>query len=307
MRINIGIASPGDVPEERAAVPKIVMRWNSRNDHATLNALMWEFASVPELGSHPQQVLDRQIVDKSDLLVAIFYSKLGTPTPSAPSGTVEEIREFIRVKGPRRVMLYFCTRSLPHDIDPAELAKLREFKAEMRSQGLYFEYLTVEQFVGDLYRHLDAKVKDYLEGKLPLPEPKTPSKDDLAKARLQSDPRMRAPIDFGTDVQTISAGFCKRMDEFDAIDGSGPNKYLDLGAHVFHSVAFCIDRFVRFSSAGIAEQDIAILERISNRLKVLGAASREKLSGGFPQYWKDGRQISNDLNAQVQYLARARR
>ncbi len=224
MRVNIAIASPGDVREEREAVPKVFTRWNNAHEQATLHPLMWEYASVPEQGEHPQQILDRQIVGKSELLVAILWSKLGTPTPTAPSGTVEEIREFIRIKGPKRVMLYFCTRNLPYEIDPADLAKIREFKAEMRPHGLYHEYATVEQFERDLYHHLDSKVRELLEGALPLPEAEAVSKDDPKGVKPHPNPRMRNPINFGTDLQAISAGFGKRMDEFDAIDGSGPKK-----------------------------------------------------------------------------------
>jgi hypothetical protein len=40
---------------------------------------MWEFAT-PELGDNPQTILNKQIIARSDLLVAVLHSKLGTPT-----------------------------------------------------------------------------------------------------------------------------------------------------------------------------------------------------------------------------------
>src|SRR4026209_2293015 len=112
MRVTILVASPGDVPDERETVPRVCARWNDCHDYATLHALMWETASTPEMGDHPQHVLDRQLIEKGDLLIAILWSRLGTPTPTAKSGTVEEIREFIKHKGPARVMVYFCNRHL---------------------------------------------------------------------------------------------------------------------------------------------------------------------------------------------------
>ena len=160
-RVNIGIASPSDVAAERDAVLKVFVRWNDANEHAFLHPVMWESASAPTMGDHPQHLLDEQIIDRCDLLVAIFWSKLGTPTPTADSGSAEEIREFIKRKGPKRAMLYFCTRDLPYDIDPAELARLREFKAQMQSQALYHLYATVDSFERDLYRHLDKKIKEF--------------------------------------------------------------------------------------------------------------------------------------------------
>lgn len=172
-RVTIAIASPGDVQEERNAVPKIFSRWNDANEFAFLHPKMWESSSVPTLGDHPQHILNESIIEKSDLLVAILWSKLGTPTPTASSGTVEEIREFIKIKGPRRVMLYFCRRDLPYETNGADLLKLRDFKEQMRSQGLYHEFTTLAEFERDLYRHLDVKIDELIRGKLPLPAPIT--------------------------------------------------------------------------------------------------------------------------------------
>lgn len=108
--INIAIASPGDVQNERDAVLKVFTQWNDTKDDVILHPVMWEHSAVPEMGDHPQHILNERIISKSQLLVAILWSRLGTPTPTADSGTVEEIREFIKKKGPKRVMLYFCTR-----------------------------------------------------------------------------------------------------------------------------------------------------------------------------------------------------
>ena len=92
-RVTIAIASPGDLHSERDAILRVITNWNDKNRQATLTAKMWEFAA-PELGAHPQDILNKRIIQESDLLLAMFWSKLGTPTPTAPSGTVQEIREF---------------------------------------------------------------------------------------------------------------------------------------------------------------------------------------------------------------------
>jgi len=163
-RVAIAIASPSDVQKERDAVLKVFNRWNDTNDLAFLHSKMWESSSVPTLGDHPQHILNHSIIEKSDLLLAILWSKLGTPTPTASSGTVEEIREFIKIKGPGRVMLYFCKRDIPYDTDPSDFVKLRDFKDQMRTQGLYHEFHTLEEFERDLYRHLDVKVDEFIRG-----------------------------------------------------------------------------------------------------------------------------------------------
>jgi hypothetical protein len=133
-RITVAIASPSDVQQERDVVTKVFTKWNDDNpDLPPLHPKMWEFAT-PELGDHPQHILNGKIIASSELLVAILHSKLGTPTPTASSGTVEEIREFIARKGPKRVMLYLCKRPLAIDVNPAELSRLNDFKAKMRLQ-----------------------------------------------------------------------------------------------------------------------------------------------------------------------------
>jgi hypothetical protein len=300
-RINIAIASPGDVRDEHNAVPNVFNRWNEANSDAFLHPKMWEM-SAPALGDHPQHILNPKILDESDLLVAIFWTKLGTPTPTANSGTVEEIREFIRKKGAGRVMVYFCKRSLPHDVDPAELARLREFQTQMRSQGVYYEYVDVKEFERDLYFHLDQKVAELLSDKLPLPEiPKENGDIKLREKELPVDKRLHHPIDFGRTLREISRGFASRMDQFDAIDGVSNDKFYALGAHVYDSVAICVDNFLTFSASRLLERERSGLERISTRLKRL-STNLPEIGAPFPEYWKQGREISDALSAHVAHI-----
>ena len=105
-RVTVAIASPGDVQQEREAIPKVFTKWNDDNsDLPSLHPKMWEFAT-PELGNHPQHILNEKLIDKSDLLVAVLHSRLGTPTPTASSGTVEEFRYFFARLCRRLVILY---------------------------------------------------------------------------------------------------------------------------------------------------------------------------------------------------------
>ena len=266
-----------------------------------LHPKMWEFA-VPELGDHPQHILNQRIIDSSDLLIAIFWSKLGTPTPNAPSGTIEEIYEFIKKKGAHRVMLYFCKRDLPNDIDPAELMKLNEFKAQMKTRGLFHQYSTVQEFERDLYPHLDAKVGQLLANELPLPEVENPSLVEGNLDDTHPDKRLHKLIDFGTSLKSISQGFAERMNEFQAIDGCTNDKYYLLGAHVYSSAADYVDRFLIYSSAGISAQNHAVLEKFSSKLKRLASNIPGPKTPDFRTFWNDGSEISKDLLAHVAHI-----
>ena len=300
-RVNIAVASPGDVQNERDAILKVFSRWNNTNNEAMLNAVTWEAAAIPTLGDHPQHILNDAIIQKSDLLVAILWSKLGTPTPTASSGTVEEIREFIARKGPRRVLLYFCKRDLPYNTDAEELAKLRKFKDLMKSQGLFHEYTTQEEFERDLYYHLDSKVDEFLHGKLPLPE--LPPEPKAAKSResLPADSRLHHPIDFGITLEGIAQGFAARMDQFDALGGVHADKFYALGAHVYSSVAICLDKVLTFSSSGISEVDHDRIERISSKLKRLSNPLPDP-KAPWPEFWSKGRDLSDALSTHVGHM-----
>lgn len=302
-RITVAVASPSDVPDEREAVGTVCQKWNVDNQELPpLVPQMWEYAT-PELGGHPQTILNKKIIARSDLLVAVFHSRLGTPTINASSGTVEEIQEFIATKGPGRVLLYFCKRPYPHDIDPAELMRLNAFKKSMESKGLFKQFETTTEFEADLYRHLDVKAHDLLANLLPPPAKTADTITERDNKELPADKRLHKLIEFGSDLEAIANGFQKRMDEFNAIDGCTNDKFYALGAHVYTSVATCLDRYFTHGAAYLETQDLRVLENISANLKHL-AANYENPSDDFRDYWTEGTKAARDLKNQVAHIKR---
>jgi len=65
----------------------------------------WTTDVYPDLADRAQAVPNRQIIDKSKIIVAIFWSRFGTPTGVADSGTQEEILRAATLG--RKVMVYF--------------------------------------------------------------------------------------------------------------------------------------------------------------------------------------------------------
>jgi len=57
------------------------------------------------MGDRPQAILNKQLGEISNILIGIFWTRLGTHTGQAESGTVEEIEEFMKAGKP--VLLYF--------------------------------------------------------------------------------------------------------------------------------------------------------------------------------------------------------
>lgn len=44
----------------------------------------------------PQLIINNSIIKNADMVIALFGSRLGTPTARATSGTIEEIEEMIK-------------------------------------------------------------------------------------------------------------------------------------------------------------------------------------------------------------------
>lgn len=139
--LKVLIASPGDTPDERAAVTESLHGWNAARGEREKILLLprrWETDSVPRLGGSGQSVINSQLVDDTDIVIALFDSRLGQATDDAVSGTAEEIQR-AHLRG-TVVHVYFSNEPLPRDVDAEQLTALRDFKASLETQGLLGSY-----------------------------------------------------------------------------------------------------------------------------------------------------------------------
>ncbi|MFD9704724.1 hypothetical protein [Lentzea sp. NPDC059081] len=156
------IASPGDVQAERDIITEVVHEWNYLNSHdkgIVLLPMRWETHSAPELNERPQVVINRQVVDHCDMAVGVFWTRMGTPTDVAESGTAEEVQRVGEAGKP--VMLYFSRAKVDlEDVDLDEYRRLAEFKEKTYPQGLIEKYATTLEFRDKFSRHLSIKVRE---------------------------------------------------------------------------------------------------------------------------------------------------
>jgi Domain of unknown function (DUF4062) len=161
---QVFIASPGDVQEEREIATEVIRRWNdlnAREKSLVLLPLRWETHSTPELGTRPQGVINRQVLEHCDMVVGIFWTRLGTPTGESASGTVEEI-ERAGTNG-KPVMLYFSNSKVDLDtVDLDEYKRLKEFKNKMYPEGLIDSYSSPTEFREKFSRQLSMKIPDLI-------------------------------------------------------------------------------------------------------------------------------------------------
>ena len=150
------IASPGDVATERQSAREIVQQWNDVNSQdrsIVLLPVTWETTAAPAMGARAQEIINQQLVRDADLLIAMFWTRIGTPTGVAVSGTVEEIQEHLRAGKP--AMIYFSTAPVRLDsVDEEQYRGVREFREWCRLEGLVEEYESLAQFRERLSRQL---------------------------------------------------------------------------------------------------------------------------------------------------------
>jgi hypothetical protein len=155
------IASPSDLTEEREAATMAINDWNAQHAAAegiVLLPVKWETHARPESGVRPQGAINTQIVQTCDVLIGMFWTKLGTDTGVAESGTVEEINQFVEQKKP--ALLYFSDRpTAPSAINLEQLRKLKDFKDTTYSQALVGSFCSVDELRTKLLRDLTGQVR----------------------------------------------------------------------------------------------------------------------------------------------------
>jgi hypothetical protein len=159
---NILIASPSDLAEERQAATEAVSEWNAQHavaESVVLLPVKWETHATPQSGVRPQEAINRQLVRGCDILIGMFWTKIGTSTGVAESGTVEEIDQFVGAGKP--ALLYFSSRPIdPNMIDLKQHKKLRSFKDATYKKALTGRFSGVDELRQTLLRDLMHQVRE---------------------------------------------------------------------------------------------------------------------------------------------------
>jgi hypothetical protein len=118
----------------------------------------WETHATPRSNIKPQEAINTELVRTSDILIGMFWTKVGTDTGVAESGTVEEIDEFAAAGKP--TMLYFSRRPIdPFKINLTQQRKLRTFKSNTYKTALTGGFTAVEDLRQTLSRDLLSQIR----------------------------------------------------------------------------------------------------------------------------------------------------
>jgi hypothetical protein len=188
--IRVVVASPCDVQAERDIVTRIVEEVNrgmAADRGLRLEVARWETDSYPgfDAGGHQGVIGPILRIDRCDLLIGIFWKRLGTPTTDAKSGTEHEFRlayESWQKSGRPQVMIYFNQKPYPPPQTEEEVVQsgwLVEFKKTFPKEGLWWPYKGAANFEKVLRNHLSNFVRTEL--------PAVPAK--ISPEKLEATPR----------------------------------------------------------------------------------------------------------------------
>ena len=175
---KIMIGCPSDIKDEIQIAKEVLYHWNnlySEQNRIVLLPSHWSISSYPTMGKQPQKSINEQVVEKSDLLICIFGSKLGTPTDTEISGTVED------------VMIFF--KKSVDDItavEPLQLQKINDFKDSIKNEALWCEFSKTDDFRNELSDKLQLYINDkWIKREVQSTENLLPTRSNLSKEEFE--------------------------------------------------------------------------------------------------------------------------
>jgi hypothetical protein len=241
------VASPSDIKEERERLERIVTELN-RTWADTLaleiELVRWETHAYPGFNTDPQAAINEEISDDYEIFIGLLWARVGTPTPRALSGTLEEFeRAYTKFKAnPESVnlLIYFKDQPIPpSEIKPDQVDQIQRFRNSLGSLGgLYWTFQTCGDFEALVRPHL-ARVIQVWNGRI-----------DSQSSRAHGAPQLAQSV--GPQKSEIS-----QSDDGTEIDELGYLDYMEIGEH-----------------ANVVM--VAALARMTSAMEDLGAKLRER-------------------------------
>jgi hypothetical protein len=165
--IKLTLCGPTDVAKEMALAAEAINDWNCQHGEQRgfwVKHQHWSTDSYPDAQETGQGAINKQLIDSTDILVAIFWSRIGTPTANAESGTVEEIQRAI--VGGKKVMVYFSDlEPLPTGASIEQVRRLSSFREQLRAHRSCWTFQSRSRFRDDFANHLALVLNDFPLGR----------------------------------------------------------------------------------------------------------------------------------------------
>jgi hypothetical protein len=189
--LHLTLCGPGDVQKEIDIAREVITNWNTQHGDGLglyVKHQHWKTDAYPDASERGQGVINRQLIDTSDILICIFWSRFGSPTGVADSGTEEEIRRGMALG--KYVAIYFSQLDpLPPEAKASQIALLENFKTEILPKSLSWGFRSREEFKNLFTNHI-AKIVHGIRSKPPVSESK--------KKTIKRNPKVAQTMTGGT-------------------------------------------------------------------------------------------------------------
>ena len=217
--VKLFVGSPGDTKPEREALADVVEEINQTvaEDYGLwVDLIRWETHAFPGKGEDAQDVINRQLPD-FDAFLGILWSRFGTPTSRADSGTEEEFQKALAIDAARDggipMMVYFKDEALPpSQMDPVQLQKVQEFRTRVAKEGcLHWPFSDTEDFTRQVRLHLIRQLRQLrsIEPEIVAPAGHSETKSDA----VDEDEGFLDAIERGTEMLQQSTSVAERLTE----------------------------------------------------------------------------------------------
>jgi len=157
---KVMIASPSDVQNERIIIREVIYEWNaihSETKRLVVLPVGWESHCSPTMDDKAQNIINSQVLIGCDLLVGVFWTRIGTKTDKYESGSIEEIENHIAQN--KTAMLYFSSAKADLDaLDYEQHSKLKDFRTKCQTCCLYETYKDTNEFKDKFKRQLQIEL-----------------------------------------------------------------------------------------------------------------------------------------------------
>ena len=158
---RIVLIAPDDVEDKLDIIRAVIDYANLLRPEERLRVWNWRTDGTPGMHRDGQQGLaDEQMrIADADLVIAVFWSRLGTPVLEDDSGTAHELRiawQAWKTTGKPAVWLYFCLQDVPQRMleDPYQYPALINFRNTLPKEQAYRKFTDGDELQREFTTHL---------------------------------------------------------------------------------------------------------------------------------------------------------
>lgn len=168
---RIFVASSGDLKQEREIIKNLVQEWNyifGYRNQMYLEPVLFESHIWYDSNQKAQELINSELVDSCDMMIALFWKRIGTKTENAIGGTVEEIEKFSR-DGKPTILCFKNSEMTREDFEEygEDISHISKIRKQYKSK-LTLDFSSSQELKETLYKqiaHFSDKFREEINHK----------------------------------------------------------------------------------------------------------------------------------------------